>query len=129
MKIYVSHSSSYDYQNELYQPLRTSELNRLHEIILPHENSIDQFNSKDYMKECSLILAEVSYPSTGQGIELGGANLYEAPIMCLYKKGTTPSASLKVVSDTFIEYENSEDMIHKLSEYLSTFQIQRQNPS
>lgn len=127
MKIYVTHSSGYDYQNELYQPLRKSELNHLHEIILPHENSTDQFNSKKYMKDCNLILAEVSYPSTGQGIELGWANLYEVPIVCLYKKGVKPSASLKIISNTLIEYENSGDMIQKLTDYLSTFESQREN--
>jgi len=121
MKIYVTHSSGFDYQNELYQPLRKSELNKLHEITLPHEHTTDQFNSKDYMKECNLILAEVSYPSTGQGIELGWANLYKVPIVCLYKEGTKPSGSLKVISNSFIEYENNQDMIQKLTDYLLTF--------
>ena len=128
MKIYVTHSSGFDYQNELYQPLRKSELNNLHEITLPHEHTTEQFNSKEYMKDCNLILAEVSYPSTGQGIELGWANLYDVPVVCFYKKGVKPSGSLKVISNTFIEYENSEDMIQKLTDYLSTFQNQRQNP-
>lgn len=122
MKIYVTHSSSFDYQNELYLPLRRSELNKLHEISLPHEHTTNQFNSKEYMKECDLILAEVSYPSTGQGIELGWANLYSIPIVCLYKKNLKPSGSLKVISNSFIEYENSEDLVQKLSEFLSVFQ-------
>ncbi len=111
MKIYVTHSSNYDYQNELYLSLRKSKLNKLHEITLPHEHALDQFNSKEYLKDCSLILAEVSYPSTGQGIELGWANLYDVPIVCLSKKGVKPSGSLKVISNTFIEYENSQDMV------------------
>lgn len=128
MKIYITHSSGFDYQNELYQPLRKSQLDKLHEITLPHENSTDQFNSKKYMKDCNLILAEVSYPSTGQGIELGWANLYEIPIVCFYKKDVKPSGSLKIISNTFVEYENSEDMVQKLTDYLSTFQNQKQNP-
>lgn len=122
MKIYVTHSSGFDYQNELYQPLRKSELNNIHEITLPHEHTTSQFNSKDYMQECSLIVAEVSHPSTGQGIELGWANVYNIPIVCLYKKGIKPSGALKVVSNTFIEYENSEEMIQKLKDYVSSFQ-------
>ena len=121
MKIYVAHSSGFDYQNELYQPLRKSELNKLHEITLPHEHSTDPFNSKEYIKECGLILAEVTYPSTGQGIELGWADLYDVPIVCLYKKGVILSGSLKVISNTFIEYENSKDMIQKLTDYLSVY--------
>jgi hypothetical protein len=118
MKIYVTHSSNFDYQRELYEPLRNSQLNREHEITLPHQSTTEQFNSKKYMKECDLIIAEVSYPSTGQGIELGWADIYNVPIVCLYKKGTRPPGSLKVISHTFIEYENSEDMIKKISDYL-----------
>lgn len=121
MKIYVTHSSNFDYQNELYQPLRKSELNNLYKITLPHEHTTDQFSSKEYIMSCNLILAEVSYPSTGQGIELGWANSYDVPILCLYKKGTTPSGSLKVITNTFIEYVNGEDMVQKLTEFLLTF--------
>ena len=81
------------------------------------------------MKDCNLILAEVSYPSTGQGIELGWANAYAVPILCFHKKGIKPSGSLSVISDTLIDYEDSQDMIQKLTDYVSTFQNQRQNPS
>ncbi len=124
MKIYVTHSSSFDYQNELYQPLRNSELNNIHEITLPHEHSTEQFSSKEYMKSCDLIVAEVSYPSTGQGIELGWANSYEVPVVCLYSKGTKPSEALNGISNTFLEYKDGEDMIQKLTDYVSAFQKQ-----
>lgn len=125
MKIYVSHSSCYDYQNELYEPIRKSELNKQHEIILPHEYTTKQFNSKEYLKNCNLIVAEVSYPSTGQGIELGWANTYTVPIACIHKKEAKPSGSLYVISEAFIGYENSEDMIQKISGCILGFQKQR----
>ena len=118
MKIYVTHSTSFDFQNELYGPLRKSELNMVHEIVLPHEHSSEQFSSKEFMKECDVVLAEVSYPSTGQGIELGWANTYNVPIVCLNKKGMKVSGALKTVSEVFIEYENTEDMVKKLGQYL-----------
>lgn len=119
MNIYVTHSSSFDYNRELYQPLRNSELNKIHKITLPHEHSTDQFSSKEYIKSCDLIVAEVSYPSTGQGIELGWANSYDVPILCLYKKGTTPSGSLSIISNTIIEYDGCEDVIRNISEYVT----------
>lgn len=122
MKIYVTHSSGFDYQNELYRPLRESDLNNQHEIALPHEFSTDQFNSKEYMKQCDLIVAEASFPSTGQGIELGWANLYEIPIVCVHKQGAKLSSSIKGISDVFLEYGDSQEMIQKLTVYLSTFQ-------
>ena len=118
MKIYVAHSSSFDYKNELYKPLRSSNLNEIHEITLPHEDSSAQFNSKEYLKECDLVLAEVSYPSVGQGIELGWANLYEVPIVCFYKEGSKYSGALNVVSKHFIEYSDGANLVEKLNEYL-----------
>ena len=119
MKIYVTHSSSFDYKNELYKPLRSSNLNDIHEITLPHEDSSSQFDSKNYLKKCDLVLAEVSYPSVGQGIELGWANLYKVPIVCFYKQGSKYSGALNVVSKDFIEYSSGIDLAEKLQKYLS----------
>lgn len=115
MKIYVSHLRNYDFKKELYDVLENSNLK--HEFILPHKNAETPFNTKELLqnKKCDLVLAEVSYPSTGQGIELGWANIYGIPIVCIYKKNAKIAGSLKMVSDTFIEYENSEDLINKLS--------------
>lgn len=107
MKIYVTHASSFDYENELYTPLRESEINKKHQITFPHEQTKKPFNSKEYIKGCDLVVAEVSCPSTGEEIELGWANSYNVPIICIFKKGTTPSSSLKIISDTFIEYEST----------------------
>ena len=118
MTIYISHPTAFDFHTELYQPIRDSRLNNQHTIVLPHEHSDEQFDSKSFFKTCDLIVAEVSYPSTGQGIELGWANLLHVPIISLYKKGQKFSGALKVISDTLIEYENQEDMIVKLESEL-----------
>ncbi len=114
MKIYVTHSTSFDFKNELYKPLRESELNDLYEIILPHENSEEPFSSKEFIPTCDIILAEVSYPSTGQGIELGWADKAGKKIICFYKSGTKYSSSLKVISEIFFEYDNVESLIYFL---------------
>lgn len=116
MKIYITHSRNFDYKEELYKPLKDSHLARLHSFIFPHDNSNKPYNSKDIIlnKKCDLVLAEVSYPSTGQGIELGWANINTIPIVCIYKKGAKYSHSLGVVCSTFIEYTNSDDMVKKL---------------
>lgn len=119
MNIYISHPTAFDFHTELYQPIRNSKLNSQHTIALPHEYSDEQFDSKSFFKTCDLIVAEVSYPSTGQGIELGWANLLHVPIICLYKEDQKFSGALKVISDTFIEYENREDMIAKLESELT----------
>lgn len=71
------------------------------------------------IKNCDLVIAEVSIPSTGQGIELGYASYSKTPIVCIYEKGAKVSSSLKFITDKFIEYENTEDMIEKVREFIS----------
>lgn len=112
MKIYVAHSRSFDFKKDLYEPIRQSSLNDEHTFVLPHETSEEPFNSKDFLKnEADLLIAEVSEPATGLGIELGWADTYEVPIVCIYRKGSKVSGSLKVVSKNFVEYSNSKELI------------------
>jgi hypothetical protein len=59
-------------------------------------------------------LAEISSPSTGQGIELGWAEAFNIPIVCVYKSGAKISDSLKYVSDKFFEYHAPEELIRIL---------------
>lgn len=119
MKIYVSHLKKSDYKNELYAPLRNSGID---EFIFPHENSEEPFRTRELFenKECDLVLAEVSNPSTGQGIELGWASILNIPIICIYKKDHEIAGSLKVITSDFIEYSDSQDLIKKLREKLNT---------
>lgn len=124
MKIYVSHSRNSDYQNELYKPLRESELNKLHEIILPHENSETPYNSKELLskKQVDLVIAEVSHAATGQGIELGWADAFEVPIICIYKSNAKLAGSLIVISSDFIEYNNSKDLHERLLKIIKKYE-------
>lgn len=115
MKIFVSHSTKFDFKNELYKPLRESELNSKHEIILPHESDTE-VSTKDMIRDCDLFIAEVSYPSTGQGIELGWANGAYVTSVCFYKAGSEVSSSLKYVTDNIFEYDSMDTMIAKIKE-------------
>lgn len=117
MKIYIAHSTGYDYQEELYKPIRNSILSDKHEIVLPHENNIENFSSKEYFNNCDLVIAEVSFPSTGMGIELGWANIQYIRVVCIYKIGTKPSSALNTVSKDFIEYSSSNELIQKLESF------------
>lgn len=117
MKVYVSHSREFDFKKELYEVLEVSDLNQ--EFIFPHRDSDKPFNTKDLLKnkQCDLVLAEVSYPSTGQGIELAWANIYNIPIVCVYKNGSKFTGSLKLISDKFIEYRDGDSLISNLKDY------------
>lgn len=120
MRIYLAHSTDFDYKKELYEPFRKSKLNKMYEIIMPHEKSSELFNSKDFFKSDSknIMLAEISQPKIGLGIELGWANAFGNKIICIHKKDAKLSSSVKVVTKNIIAYENAEDLIDKLNETL-----------
>lgn len=99
MKIYICHSSLFDYNTDLYVPLRQSDLNQVHEFVLPHESSDQQFSSKKLFHQgCDLVIAEISYPSTGMGIELGWADELGIPIYAVYRAKMKPCIN---VSDSW----------------------------
>ncbi len=114
MNIYISHSSGYDYKNELYEPIRQSELSAAHHFFLPHEPENIDVDAVDQLKQTDVLVAEASLPSTGQGIELGQASVAGVPIICFYKVGAKPSSSLRFVTDKIIEYKNTSDLLTKL---------------
>jgi hypothetical protein len=119
MKIYIAHSRSFNFEEELYVPLKNSFLVKEHLLVFPHDESNELFNTKQFFRDgCDLVLAEVSYPSIGLGIELGWANLLNVPVVCMYKKNTKMSGSLKEISDQFIEYSDLDDLITKIKDII-----------
>lgn len=113
MKLFFSHYRHAEYEQELYAPLRASALNQQHEIILPHEHGA-VVNTKAAIKDADIVFAEVSNSATGVGIEIGWADAFGKPIVCLYKQGTKPSSSLQFVTKDFIEYAGSSDLVEKV---------------
>ena len=125
MKLYIGHGRDFDYQNELYTPLRTSELASFVDIILPHEDGGKPFHSKTDLQGVDVMLAEISHPSTGLGIELGYADLYQIPIIIAYKAGSQPSSTAKVLGTHAIEYTGPEDLVRQLIPILKDGQWQK----
>lgn len=118
MKIYISHSSEYDYISKIYNPIRNSKLIQSNIFFLPHEDKSKIVNTKDIISNYDLVIAEVSLPATGQGIELGWANYAKTSILCIYQKGAKISSSLEFVTNHFIEYEDINDMVNKISSFI-----------
>ncbi|WCK57201.1 hypothetical protein PP175_28855 (plasmid) [Aneurinibacillus sp. Ricciae_BoGa-3] len=118
LNMYVGHPNSIPYKEELYPTIRETELFKKFHIVFPHEESKQAFNSKDYLKNCILMIAEGSEHATGLGIELGWADMLGVPILCIYKKGKKIAGSYRVITDQFIEYENRQDLIEKLDDYI-----------
>ena len=117
MNIYISHSKKYDYINTLYTPIKNSKLYEAHQFYFPHETD-KVVNTKHIITNYDLLIAEISIPSISQGIELGWADYANVPILFIYKNGTTVNSSLKLVTKHFIEYENTEDMINKINNFM-----------
>jgi hypothetical protein len=118
MKIYISHSTNFDFKKDLYTPIKKARLKG--NFILPHERSTKQYPAKKlfFSKKCDLVVAEVSYPSTGQGIELAWANINNIPIICLHKTDTAYSKSLRLISKKFIPYKNTADLLAKIEKII-----------
>lgn len=116
MKIYIAHAKNSDFQKELYDPIKEGAFFARHTFIFPHEG--DPVDSKRVISECDLILAEVSLPSTGLGIELGWASDMGKKIVCIYKLGIKPSRSLNVVCQLFVSYRSRGELISSIAKII-----------
>ena len=117
MKLYLSHASNYDYQTELYAPLKTAFAEK-YDIYFPHDTENDGQNSKQIIAESDIMLAEASYPSTGQGIELGWAEAAGVPIVCFYKNGAVPSGAIKHVAKIIFTYSTPDELLGEIAKQL-----------
>jgi hypothetical protein len=115
MNIYISHcGGSYDYENELYKPIKESKLAEAHHFFLPHEPQNIDVDAVTELERTDILVAEASFPSTGQGIELAQAKAAGVPVVCFYRTGAKASSSLRFVADKIIEYSDIHDLLTKL---------------
>ncbi len=117
MKIYCAHSRSFNFMEDFYLPLKKT-LGSKHELILPHEPNKKELHSKKIIEGCDLIIAEVSYPSTGMGIELGWAEASKVPIIAVYKKGKVVSPSIPLITKQCIEYSSQQELTRELEKII-----------
>ena len=112
MKIYIGHLSSIDFESNFYGPLLRSNIANEHHLVLPHENSEEPFDSKSFLSgDADLFVVETSKPSTGLGTELGWAETYGVPVVCVHRSTVEPSSSLKVVAENVVPYDGLEELI------------------
>ncbi len=120
MKIYVAHSRTINFIDDLYNPIINSQKLKEYSFYFSHsDNTKETNNNYNFYKQFDLIIAEVSQPSTGLGIELGWTNILQIPILCIYKKGSKITNSLNTVTNKYIEYINDEDLVDKIHEFLN----------
>ncbi len=116
MLIQVWHARNSDCQNELYEPIKNAYFFPDHTWIFPHDG--EEVDSRESLKNVDLFLAEVSTPATGLGIEIWFASAHGKRILCVYKKWSKISSSLRLVTENFIEYGSTEDIIYTIWEFL-----------
>lgn len=110
MKIYCAHASGFDYATDFYDPISAANKILGFDMVLPHKHGAEAINSYDIIQQCDVMLAEISYPSTGMGIELGWATQFNKPIIAVHKHGHTPSSAINLITDDIIVYQNSADL-------------------
>lgn len=118
-KIYLAHSSKYDYQANLYQPIKSSNLNNEYEFTYLLDQPIFLPNTKETIKSFDAVVAEIGYPSTGAGIEIGWADAFRVPLVLIHSSEYQPATYYKELTEYIIAYNSNADMIAKLQDTLS----------
>ena len=122
MKIYIAHSRDFDYINELYLPLKNSGIFKEHDVILPHDGD-NYKHGRDFYKSIDLVIAEVSFPSTGLGIELGFLYDDNKPIYCIHKDNMKISSSINTITKNIYEYKNNEKMLIIINDIIKRYHM------
>lgn len=74
----------------------------------------------DWVKECDLVVAEVTNPSLGVGYEIGQAESFGKKILCLYREVEGKRISAMVLGNTYLQIQLYKDM-EGLSSFLEDF--------
>lgn len=77
-----------------------------------------------WIKDCELMIAEVSNPSLGVGYEISLALSIKKPVLCLYKRGIFLTRMLTGNSYTNLEiipYEHNDEIKSILNGYMKSF--------
>jgi hypothetical protein len=120
MLIYFVRSTSFDFKKEYYAPIQKSNLSQLHTLVFPHLKSGKPFPTRELFEsgKCDLVVAEISYPSTGGGIEIGWANVFGIPIILVAREDADFSSSLESLGISVLRYRDSANLVKRLENEL-----------
>jgi nucleoside 2-deoxyribosyltransferase len=122
-KIYLAHAKEYpNFLEQLYDPF-IANLSDYVEIILPHKKTNEPYDSRILIfgKKTDFVVAEISYPATGLGIEIGWANANNIPVIGIFKSNMKISSSAKTICNKCFKYTDLDaNFFKKLLKYLSS---------
>lgn len=118
--IYFAHSKDFPFESDIYEPIRKSPLFKQYHFIFPHAGG-KVADSWESIQSCDLLLAEVSLPATGMGIEIGWADVLEKPIIAFHQESKNPGKGISFVAKEVIAYSSVSDFIQKLTRVLQQF--------
>ncbi|MBN1154599.1 nucleoside 2-deoxyribosyltransferase [candidate division KSB1 bacterium] len=75
------------------------------------------------LQGADVLIAEVSTPSLGVGYEIGKAEEFNKPILCLYRKTTEKRLSAMIAGNTKLKseyYSTIEEALQLIDEFVST---------
>jgi hypothetical protein len=122
MKIFVSHSSNYDYNKQLYVPFLEVVENSNHNVFLPEIDRDNIIKTKDIIMKSDLFIVECSRPSIGLGIECGWAEAFNVPIVAIYEQSFKLSGSIKFITDKIYSYCNKNELKQLLKTIIKSFE-------
>ena len=99
LNIYIIHSTKFDYNNYLFKRLLASKVCLAHNLVLPMTKENQAKYTKDLMNEADLIIAEVSHPSFGLGLELKWLQKFDKPKLFISLDNQVPKKYKKLVSN------------------------------
>jgi len=77
----------------------------------------------DLLKESDVLIAEVTIPSLGVGYEIGKAEEFNKPILCLYRKDSERKLSAMISGNNrvkLVRYEKIEEVFQVIDYFLGT---------
>jgi nucleoside 2-deoxyribosyltransferase len=88
---------------------------------IEENNSLEEIYIRDvnWIKDCDILVAEVSTPSLGVGYEIAYAERLEKRIICLYDSNINISAMISGNNNfELISYQNINELLNKLEDKL-----------
>jgi hypothetical protein len=107
LNIYFVHSTKFDYNNLIYKKILSSSICLAHNLMLPMTKEYQNIYAKELMAKADIIIAEVSNPSFGLGLELKWLSKVNKPKLFLSLENTIPSKYQKLVPSIKTTDENT----------------------